>query len=52
LEECAYFWGVNTSWGINMVEKKIPLNEEDNQPPQPTIFDTTGASSLLGTSMT
>jgi hypothetical protein len=38
VEECTYFWGVNTSWGINMVESKIPLNQEDNRAPQPTIF--------------
>jgi hypothetical protein len=31
-----YFWGVNTSWGINMTESKRPLNQEDNQAPQPT----------------
>jgi hypothetical protein len=37
VEECTYFWGVNTSWGINTVERKIPLNQEDNQAPQPTI---------------
>jgi hypothetical protein len=36
MEECTYFWGVNTSWGINMVESKRPLNREDNQAPQPT----------------
>jgi hypothetical protein len=36
VEECTYFWGVNTSWGINMVESKRPLNQEDNQAPQPT----------------
>jgi hypothetical protein len=36
VEECTYFWGVNTSWGINMAESKIPLNQEDNQAPQPT----------------
>jgi hypothetical protein len=29
-EECTYFWGVNTSWGINTVENKRPLNQEDN----------------------
>ena len=22
VEECTYFWGVNTSWGINMAESK------------------------------
>jgi hypothetical protein len=37
VEECTYFWGVNTSWGINMAENKRPLNQEDNQAPQPTI---------------
>jgi hypothetical protein len=37
MEECTYFWGVNTSWGINMVESKRPLNQEDNQAPQPTL---------------
>jgi len=37
VEECTYFWGVNTSWGINMVESKRPKNQEDNQAPQPTI---------------
>jgi hypothetical protein len=36
VEECTYFWGVNTSWGINMAENKIPLHQEDNQAPQPT----------------
>jgi hypothetical protein len=36
VEECTYFWGVNTSWGINMVESKIPINQKDNQAPQPT----------------
>jgi hypothetical protein len=36
VEECTYFWGVNTSWGINMVESKRPINQEDNQAPQPT----------------
>jgi hypothetical protein len=38
MEECTYFWGVNTSWGINTAENKRPLNQEDNQAPQPTIF--------------
>jgi hypothetical protein len=37
VEECTYFWGVNTSWGINTAESKRPLNQEDNQAPQPTI---------------
>jgi hypothetical protein len=37
MEECTYFWGVNTSWGINMAESKRPLNQEDNQAPQPTF---------------
>jgi hypothetical protein len=36
VEDCTYFWGVNTSWGINIVESKIPINQEDNQAPQPT----------------
>jgi hypothetical protein len=22
VEECTYFWGVNTSWGIDMAESK------------------------------
>jgi hypothetical protein len=38
VEECTYFWGVNTSWGINKDESKISLNQEDNQAPQPTYF--------------
>ena len=37
MEEFTYFWGVNTSWGINTAESKRPLNQEDNQAPQPTI---------------
>ena len=37
VEECTYFWGVNTSWGINMAKSKRPLNQEDNQAPQPTM---------------
>jgi hypothetical protein len=37
MEECTYFWGVNTSWGINKAESKRPLNQEDNQAPQPII---------------
>jgi hypothetical protein len=37
MEECTYFWGVNTSWGINTAESKGPLHQEDNQAPQPTI---------------
>jgi hypothetical protein len=36
VEECTYFWGVNTSWGINTAKSKRPLNQEDNQAPQPT----------------
>ena len=36
MEECTYFWGVNTSWGINTTESKRPINQEDNQAPQPT----------------
>jgi hypothetical protein len=39
MEECTYFWGVNTSWGINTVEIKRPLNQEDNQAPQPTLLE-------------
>jgi len=35
VEECTYFWGVNTEWGINTVESKRPLNQEYNQAPQP-----------------
>jgi hypothetical protein len=37
MEECTYLWGVNYSWGINMAENKIPLNQEDNQDPQQTV---------------
>jgi hypothetical protein len=37
VEECTYFSGVNTSWGINIAGKKIPLNQEDNWAPQATI---------------
>jgi hypothetical protein len=37
VEECTFFWGVKTSWGINTTENKRPLNQEDNQAPQPTI---------------
>jgi len=37
VEECTYFWGVNTSWGIDTVESKGPLHQEDNQAPQPTL---------------
>jgi hypothetical protein len=36
VEECTYFWGVNTSWGIDTAESKGPLHQEDNQAPQPT----------------
>jgi hypothetical protein len=39
VEECTYFWGVNTSWGINTAESKRPLNQEDNQAPQPTQLE-------------
>jgi hypothetical protein len=39
VEECTYFWGVNTSWGINTAKSKGPLNQEDNQAPQPTDND-------------
>jgi hypothetical protein len=38
MEECTFLWGVNTSWGINTVENKRPLNQEDNQAPQPTTL--------------
>jgi hypothetical protein len=38
VEECTYFWGVNTSWGINTAESKRPINQEDNQAPQPTAW--------------
>jgi hypothetical protein len=37
MDECTFFWGEKSSWGINTTEKKRPLNEEDNQSPQPTI---------------
>jgi hypothetical protein len=37
VEECTYFWGVNTSWGIDTAESKGPLHQEDNQAPQPTL---------------
>jgi hypothetical protein len=37
VEECTYFWGVKSSWGINTAEKQRPLNQEDNQAPQPSI---------------
>jgi hypothetical protein len=36
VEECTYFWGVNTSWGIDATKRKGPLHQEDNQAPQPT----------------
>jgi hypothetical protein len=39
VEECTYFWGVNTSWGIDTAESKEPLHQEDNQAPQPTQLD-------------
>jgi hypothetical protein len=38
VEECTYFWGVNTSWGINTAESKRPINQEDNQAPQPIVY--------------
>jgi hypothetical protein len=38
VEECTYFWGVNTSWGIDTAESKGPLHQEDNQAPQPTCL--------------
>jgi hypothetical protein len=37
VEECTYLWGVNTSWGINTAESKRPINQEDNQAPQPIV---------------
>jgi len=37
VEECTYFWGVNTSWGMDTAESKGPLYQEDNQAPQPTF---------------
>jgi hypothetical protein len=37
VEECTYFWGVNTSWGIDTAESKGPMHQEDNQAPQPTL---------------
>jgi hypothetical protein len=46
MEECTYLWGVNTSWGINMTESKRPLNQEDNQAPQPTYCMHLGLSSV------
>jgi hypothetical protein len=33
VEECTYFWAINTSWGINTAESKRPLNQENNQAP-------------------
>jgi hypothetical protein len=45
VEECTYFWGVNTSWGINMAESK-ERNQEDNQTPQPTRTKNTLVDSL------
>jgi len=39
VEECTYFWGVNTSWVIDTAErKKRPLHQEDNKAPQPTYL--------------
>jgi hypothetical protein len=38
VEECTFFQGVNSSWGINTAEKKMPLDHEDNQAPQPTVM--------------
>jgi hypothetical protein len=29
--------GCKSSWGINTAKNKRPLNQEDNQAPQPTI---------------
>jgi hypothetical protein len=37
MEECTFFQGVKYSWGINTVENKDLLNQEDNQAPQPTM---------------
>jgi hypothetical protein len=37
VEEFTFFRGVKSSWGINMAENKGPLNQENNQAPQPTI---------------
>jgi hypothetical protein len=37
MEGCTFFQGVKSSWGINKDEKQRPLNQEDNQAPQPTI---------------
>ena len=31
VEECTYFWGISTAGS------KRPLNQEDNQAPQPTL---------------
>jgi hypothetical protein len=47
VEECTYFWGVNTSWGINTAENKRPLNQEDNQAPQPTTPSMIEKKSIL-----
>jgi hypothetical protein len=54
VEECTYFWGVNTSWGINTAESKRPLtslllNQEDNQAPQPTDKSGTLSTSTQAT---
>jgi hypothetical protein len=47
IEECTYFWGVNTSWGINTTESKRPLNQEDNQAPQPTVSPSRSIEKML-----
>jgi hypothetical protein len=47
VEECTYFWGVNTSWGIDTAESKEPLHQEDNQAPQPTtLFERTNVVTI------
>jgi hypothetical protein len=38
VEECTFFWGVRTSWGINTTENKRLLNWEDDQAPQLTNY--------------
>jgi hypothetical protein len=53
VEECTYFWGVNTSWGIDTAESKEPLHQEDNQAPQPTypttqVLESIFPSAVLG----
>jgi hypothetical protein len=36
VEDYTLFLGVKSSWGINTIENKKPMNQEDNQAPQPT----------------